>query len=622
MNTPRDKNSRANAEGTANATARANRLWAKLIVEELVRNGVEFFFVAPGSRSTPLVAAIAENPKAEAVVHFDERGTSFAALGCARATGHPAAWVTTSGTAVANGLPAVVEASVDDVPMLLLTADRPPELRKTGANQTINQPGIFGEHVRWSFDVPAPDLNVDAASVLTTVDQSVHRALRPPSGPVHMNMMFREPFLPDDENGEPELPPHLEHWRAGDSPYTKYSPTKPTVDEAEIEAIRSELRGVERGIVVAGRLRARESGEAAARLAESLGWPFLPDIGSQARIGGVSGTAIANYDILLADEAFASNAPEAVLHIGGGAVSKRLSGYIARHRPKAHTVVKESPARLDPNHLATRSVESNVTAFCDSLSKLATDDGREGARAETWREASEDDRHIEEAANAAAKDGLESPWASMWRDASEKAARRIEEAASKAEEISEPFVARSVSRLIPDGHGLVVASSMPIRDMDAYAVSDRTFVPVAANRGASGIDGTVATAAGYARGSGRPATLVVGDLALLHDLNSLAMLRSLPVTVVAVNNNGGGIFSFLPVSRQEAFFEEYFGTPQSIGFENAAAMFGLGYENPKDMRGFEEAYRRAVSGETAEIIEVRTDRGENVAFHRGLLSGG
>ncbi len=610
MNTPRD----------SEATARANRLWAALIIEELVRNGVNFFFAAPGSRSTPLVAAIAENPRAEAIIHYDERGTSFAALGCARATGSPAAWVTTSGTAVANGLPAVVEASVDDVPMLLLTADRPPELRKTGANQTIEQPGIFGAYTRWSFDLPAPDLSVDAASVLTTVDQAVHRAGRTPSGPVHMNMMFREPFLPDDENTEPELPLHLEHWRGSDAPFTKYSPTKPSVDEAEVEEIWSELRGVERGLVVAGRLSSREEGEAAVRLAKSLGWPFLPDIGSQVRLGGGSEMAVPNYDILLADEALASNAPEAVIHVGGGFVSKRLSQYIARHRPKAYIVVKESPSRLDANHIATRSVESDVAALCDSLSKRAADDGREGARGGAWREASKEaEIRIEE---AAAKDGLESPWASMWRGASGKAARRVEEAARKAEEISEPFVARSISRLIPDGHGLVVASSMPVRDMDSYAVSDRACVPVAANRGASGIDGTVATAAGFARGTGGPATLVIGDLALLHDLNSLAMLRGLPVTVVAVNNNGGGIFSFLPVSRQEKFFEEYFGTPQGVGFENAAAMFGLGYENPKDMRGFEEAYRGAASGDVPCLIEIRTERGENVVFHRDLLAGG
>lgn len=572
-------------------TAAANRLWATLVVEELVRNGVRFFFVAPGSRSTPLVAAIAGNPGATAVVHYDERGTSFAALGCARATGLPAAWVTTSGTAVANGLPAVVEASTDGVPMLLLTADRPPELRKTGANQTIEQPGIFGGYARWSFDLPAPDLSVDAASVLTTVDHAVHRALRPPSGPVHLNAMFREPFLPED-GGEPDLPPHLSRWRESPAPYTKHSPTKPTTDEAEVEEIQGELRGVERGILIAGRLSSREDGEAAARLSKALGWPLFADVGSQVRIGGSCGNLAPHHDVLLADEALASEAPEAVLHVGGGVVSKRLLQYVARHRPEPYVVANESPERLDPNHLATRRVESGVAGLCRSLSEPPV-----------------------------GRSGRETPWLSMWRGASKKVAERIEALGNEAEGVFEPFVARAVTRLLPDGHGLVVASSMPVRDVDAYAVSGRSHVPVAANRGASGIDGTVATAAGFARGSGKPVTLVLGDLALLHDLNSLAMLRSLPVTVVVVNNDGGGIFSFLPVSRHEAFFEEYFGTPHRLGFEDAAAMFGLGYESPRKMREFEEAYERAVSRGEPGIIEVRTDRGENVALHRALLSG-
>jgi hypothetical protein len=193
---------RDETDASAPAGALANRLWARLIVEELVRCGVDSFCVAPGSRSTPLVAALAENERARKLVHYDERGTAFAALGYARATGRPAAWITTSGTAVANGLPAVVEAATDGVPMILLTADRPPELRQTGANQTIDQPDIFGDFVRWRFDLPAPSLKIDPAMVLTTLDQAAYRAVRAPQGPVHLNLMFREPFLPDTEDGE------------------------------------------------------------------------------------------------------------------------------------------------------------------------------------------------------------------------------------------------------------------------------------------------------------------------------------------------------------------------------------------------------------------------------------
>jgi 2-succinyl-5-enolpyruvyl-6-hydroxy-3-cyclohexene-1-carboxylate synthase len=571
-------------------TARANRLWAHLIVEELARCGVDFFCVAPGSRSTPLVAALAENPKAKSLVHFDERGTAFAALGYARATGSPAAWITTSGTAVANGLPAVVEAATDGVPMILLTADRPPELRQTGANQTIDQPDIFGDFVRWRFDLPAPSLGVDPASVLTTVDQAVYRAGRSPRGPVHLNLMFREPLIPPPGEGETraDVP---KRWRDTDEPYTRYATTEPAVDEAEVEALWERLRPVERGLVVAGRLASRAQGKAVERLACSLGWPLLPDVGSQVRLGGDSQNA-AFFDVLLADGAFArAHAPEAVLHFGGRALSKRLEGFVARHRPDPYVVVREHPFRLDPGHLATHSVESGIEAFCAALGKAASD---RPPRADA-------------------------PWAAGWIGASERVGSVLDRALAGRERPDEPLVARLVSREIQEGHGLVVASSMPVRDLDAFAVAGGPSVPVAANRGASGIDGTVATAAGFARGSGRPVTLLIGDLALLHDLNSLAMLRGLPVTVVVLNNDGGGIFSFLPVSGHGSFFEPFFGTPQGVGFGHAAAMFGLRYEESETTEEFLSAYGDALSSDGPVLIEVTTDRNENVAVHGTLL---
>jgi 2-succinyl-5-enolpyruvyl-6-hydroxy-3-cyclohexene-1-carboxylate synthase len=567
-------------------TPRANRLWAYLIVEELLRCGVGFFCVAPGSRSTPLVAALAANEKARSLIHFDERGTAFAALGYARATGRPAAWITTSGTAVANGLPAVVEAATDGVPMVLLTADRPPELRQTGANQTIDQPDIFGDYVRWRFDLPAPDPDIDPAMVLTTVDQAAYRASRTPQGPVHLNLMFREPFLsgPEDE----DIPSGPASWVQGDEPYTRYAATKPAVDEMEIYRLWETLRPVKHGLVVAGRLASRKQGEAVLRLAGTLGWPLLPDLGSQVRLGS-EGIA-AHYDALVAGDSFAgSHVPEAVVHVGGRALSKRLEQFLASSRPDPYVVVRENPFRLDPAHRVTHSVEANVLDFCTALVWAATE----------------------------APPAMNPLWTAGWLEASEEVARHLEGIFSG--EPNEPLVARLLSRNVPPDHGLVVASSMPVRDLDTYATTDGAPVPVAANRGASGIDGTVATAAGFARGLGRPVTLLIGDLALLHDLNSLAMLRNVHVIVVVLNNDGGGIFSFLPIARHEEFFEPYFGTPQGVGFEPAAKMFGLAYEHPGTMEEFVEAYGSACARGSSTLIEVKTDRKENVTLHRRLL---
>jgi 2-succinyl-5-enolpyruvyl-6-hydroxy-3-cyclohexene-1-carboxylate synthase len=563
-------------------TPRANRLWAFLIVEELVRCGVDFFCVAPGSRSTPLVA----NDKARSLVHFDERGTAFAALGYARATGHPAAWITTSGTAVANGLPAVVEASTDGVPMILLTADRPPELRQTGANQTIDQPDIFGDYVRWRFDLPAPDLAIDPAMVLTTVDQAAYRARRSPQGPVHLNMMFREPFLPEVED-DPRGP---SPWAEGDEPYTRYAATRPTIDEMEIQGLWQTLRPAKRGLVVAGRLSSRKQGEAVLRLADALGWPILPDVGSQVRLGADSENLVAHYDALLASDSFSeAHAPEAVVHVGDRALSKRLEQFLGRSRPGSYVVVRENPFRLDPAHRVTNSIEADVIGFCATLVQAVNED----------------------------PPSVDASWAASWRKASDEVGHFLDERSSG--EPNEPFVARSVSRNVPYDHGLVVASSMPVRDLDTYAAADGAPVPVAANRGASGIDGTVATAAGFARGLGRPVTLLIGDLALLHDLNSLAMLREVNAVVVVLNNDGGGIFSFLPVARHKEFFEPYFGTPQGVGFESAADMFGLGYEQPRTTDEFLDAYAGACASGRSSILEVRTDRRENVRLHAELL---
>ena len=574
---------------TENLTpTRTQTLWATLLIEELVRQGVGLFVLAPGSRSTPLTAAVAENPRARHLIHFDERGGAFAALGFARATGRPAAWITTSGTAVANGLPAVVEADADGVPLILLTADRPPELRETGANQTIRQPGIFGPYVRWEVDLPAPDSTIDPAFVLTTAAQAAHRS-RQPAGPVHINCMFREPLAPEGRGLQAaEAFPGLSDWLNGDRPYTRYPISTPSISTGELEAMSARLEGVERGLVVLGKSDDPDVAEAAERLAATLGWPLLPDVASGVRLGGNARAAF--YDLVLGSSRFREHhSPSAIVHLGGKATSKRLRQYIAESRPADYIVVRPDAARYDPAHLVTDRIQSDVASFCDALCAEFAPSSRP------------------------------SSWMQVWHTASGVAEKAIEEALS-VDELSEPSVARVVSRLTPEGHGLVVASSMPIRDLDAFAVANGPMLRVTANRGASGIDGTVATAAGFARGLGRPTTLFIGDLALLHDLNSLALLRDgPPVTVVAINNDGGGIFNFLPIAEQEGLFERYFGTPHGLGFEKAAQMFGLGYDQPGSMTEFASVYTKTTKSKASSIIEVRTNRQENVELHRALM---
>ena len=620
-----------------------NQIWADLLVEELIRAGVGLFCIAPGSRSAPLALAVAAHPRAQCVMHYDERGAAFCALGYGRATRRPAAWITTSGTAVANGMPAVVEASMDAVPMLLVTADRPPELRAAGANQTIDQVKIFGNYVRWQFDLPTPDPAIDPAVVLTTADQAVYRATRMPAGPVHLNVMYREPLVPG-----PDGPRHagyldrLQAWRDAEKPYTRYGSAADisktpisgpesaadisktpisgsanniseilitySFDAPRFESLMHALRRARRGLVVAGRLHTRSQADAVRRLAQKLGWPLLPDVCSQLRFSGASsvdwytdgvaeeGDVMASrYDLALASEAFrASHAPDAVLYFGGAAVSTRLNVWLADVRPALFAVVRESPDRMDPGHCVTEYVETGIAPFCQSvMDHLETVPGEGGGTGN--------------------KD-----WTASWAAASDTVARTMDE--HMPGDLSEPAAARFLSRHTPDEATLVLASSMPIRDMDMFGDTTGRAPFVAANRGASGIDGAVATAVGLAYGRRAPVTLLVGDLGLLHDLNSLALAASAPepVVIVVINNHGGGIFSFLSVARCGEAFEPMFGTPHPYRFEHAARMFGLGYDHVRDMDALSEAYAGALASGESQIIEVTTDRAENLQLHRRL----
>jgi 2-succinyl-5-enolpyruvyl-6-hydroxy-3-cyclohexene-1-carboxylate synthase len=564
-------------------------LWAQLLIEELVRHGVDTFFVAPGSRSTPLTVAAARHPDACVVLHVDERGNAFAAMGWGRATRRPAGWITTSGTAVANGHPAVVEASVDSVPMLLLTADRPPELRDTGANQTVDQVKIFGDYVRWQADVPVPTDDIDPSYVLTTADQAVHQARRSPAGPVHLNCAFRKPLEPVETGSSVAVPEAVEEWAPTGTPYTQYPEPVTEPSSAKVQALATALDDVQKGLVVAGRLDTPTAVDAARRLAVRLGWPLVPDLTSHLRLGAAKrATRIPYSDLLLtADDFRAEHAPQAVLQVGGRFTNKRLRHFLRDSGPEVWAVVRPDPRRVDPDHRITHHIESDVGPFVDAL--LA----RVGASPDS------------------------ASWSEAWTAADERAAQVVNAHAEEAP-LTEPGIATLLSRDLPESHALVAASSMPVRDLNRHAATDGPSVSAYANRGASGIDGTVATAAGVARGHDSPVTLLIGDLALWHDLNSLALLRGQPVVVIVINNDGGGIFHFLPIREHEDVFEPHFTTPQGRTFESAAETFDLSYHRPTSAEAFRDAYEQACVADGPALIEVQTDREANRRVHEDL----
>ncbi|MBI5025046.1 MAG: 2-succinyl-5-enolpyruvyl-6-hydroxy-3-cyclohexene-1-carboxylic-acid synthase [Candidatus Omnitrophica bacterium] len=561
-------------------TSNINCLWASLIVEELIRSGVDCFCLAPGSRSSPLAVAVAENPRAKSFVHFDERALAFHALGYTSATRKACAVITTSGTAAANLFPAIIEASKRKLPLVILTADRPPELRYTGANQTIDQVKIFGEYVRWQFDMPCPTTEIAPGFILTTIDQAVFRANGELKGPVHINCMYREPLF---KKGAASF--FLKHWQKTRAPYTSYISAQKKLGTDTINEIAKRIRGIKQGIIVVGKLAGAREQKSVLALAERLNWPVFPDVTSGLRLGNSHKNVIHYFDQILLGRDRSRPVPAGVIHLGGRITSKRWYDYVEQTRPSEYIMALDHPLRNDPLHGVTLRVQARVDNFCGALTRKITKRGT-------------------------------NTFLARLQGLNRKIDRIIEEYFGKEARLSEAAAARLVTQHIPADSGLFLASSLPIREVDMYADHKGKSVLVGGNRGASGIDGTVASACGFAAGLGRTTTLIIGDLALLYDLNSLVMLKVAPrpLVIVALNNDGGGIFNFLPIAEFKNGFEKFFGTPHGLNFAAAAEMFDLNYANPASAQDFVQAYKIATQSRTSTIIEVTSDRKQNVAL--------
>lgn len=568
-----------------------NHLWAGLLIEELVRCGVSFFCISPGSRSAPLTLAVAEHPTVEKVWHYDERSAAFYALGYAKAIGKPAALVCTSGSAVANYWPAVVEASVSRIPLILLTADRPPELLDTGANQAIDQINIFGRYVRWFYSLPCPDFSIQPQMVLTTAGQAVYRALNAPAGPVHINCMFREPLAPEPQPDglEAYLEP-LRTWRTSNDPYTTWHVPRRTLTTVQQRRILMAVTAAQRGALVIGRLTSKQEAYAVHALATALKWPVFPDVTSGLRMGTEHPLFVHYYDILLLSEAFRRSMEiELILHVGGELVSKRFIEFLGTRRVPYY-LVSDHPCRHDPLHCVTERFEISPLDFA------------------TWLEPS-------------VREGIHKDWGEPLGRASQLAGQTLNDLLNKEhEKLTEPKIARLISQLRPKGSILFCGNSLPVRMVDMFADAAGPHGAVVANRGASGIDGNISTALGFAQARKQPLTVLVGDLTALHDLNGLFFARNaqIPMVIVVINNDGGGIFSFLPIHDYPKHFERWFGTPHGMTLQHAAGLFGLDYFAPKTATDFADTYQKALERPGAAVIEVRTDREETLQVTRAL----
>jgi 2-succinyl-5-enolpyruvyl-6-hydroxy-3-cyclohexene-1-carboxylate synthase len=541
-------------------------LLLRAFCDELARCGLEHACTSPGSRCTPIVLSLVREPRIRCWSHVDERCAGFFALGAAKATKKPTAITCTSGTAAANLTPAVIEAHEARAPMIVLTADRPPELRGVGAGQTIDQLKLYGDFVKWFVEVGVHDATPERLRWIRTMAcRAYWTALEGRTGPVHLNFPLREPLVLDGP-----LPP--DPTARGDG--RPYVIVEPPAAPAPARGPGPHASG--RLLVVAGADTPDPDG--LAEYAARSGIPVLADPLSGARRGAA---AIAHYDLLLREPAFAdAHLPAFVFRLGDLPTSKPLRAWLASLPDAAQIAFDPHGIWQDPAGVLGMRLRSRLPQP-ESLD-------------------------------------VEPGWLARWRAADDAAAETI--ATALGDELSEPLVAARIGEWMPADATLFVASSMPIRDVEEFAPAGETAPMVLANRGANGIDGTVSSAFGVTAATGRPVVLLIGDVALLHDIGGLlaAGRLNLRLTIVLLNNDGGGIFHFLPVATQVDAFEEHVATPHGVDFARVAALYGFVHERPISPADLKAAVEISIADGKSTLIEVRTNREQNLALHRRI----
>ncbi|PON74619.1 Menaquinone biosynthesis protein MenD [Parasponia andersonii] len=609
---------------SAQDCANINTVWASLIIEECSRLGLTYFCVAPGSRSSPLAIAASTHPCITCNVCYDERSLAFHAVGYARGSRKPAVVITSSGTAVSNLLPAVVEASQDFVPLLLLTADRPPELQDTGANQSINQVKHFGSFVRFFFSLPAPTDCIPARMVLTTVDSAVHWATSSPCGPVHINCPFREPLDNSPSKWMSSCLKGLDFWMCSAEPFTKYFNVECAhacnLGPHEMSEVLNVIQNVKKGILIIGGIHTVDEMWAVLLLAKHLLWPVVADILSGLRLRKLlTSFPEIEHNILFIDYLDHSLLSDVVsdwmnvdviIQIGSRIISKRVSKMLEACSPCSYIMVDNHPFRYDPSHIVTLRIESSIVKFANYLMQVDFLQERKG-------------------------------WSAYLRAVNLMVARELSFQVSAEYSLTEPQVAQLISEAISSDTALFIGNSMGIRDADMYghgwsSCSDSTsamvlnlealcqLVWVVGNRGASGIDGLVSTAVGFAVGCNKRVLCVIGDVSFLHDTNGLALLNQRtsrkPMTVLVNNNRGGAIFSLLPIAErtEERILTRFFYTSHNISIRGLCMAHGVKHVGVQTKAELRDALFRSQYEEMDCVIEVASSIDANANFHSTL----
>lgn len=556
-----------------------NQLWTRTITQQLISIGINYCCIGYGSRNTPLILSITnQSSYIKTYYHFDERGLAFHALGYAKASGNLVAIVVTSGSALANLYPAIIEAFEEEVPLLILTADRPSELRWMGSNQTTNQVRIFSNHIVWQCDYPFPE----SLTIINKMSHSLRYALSkltyPVRGPVHINLMFREPL---------EFSSDFSYSTEFISNAPLYFPPEQVTTELYYTLFK-EISFDKPGIIVVGTMDCHKEMKAIIAFAEKLHWPILADITSNIR-GYDSPNIIPYYDLLLDIPIQKKLIPSCIIHFGGKLVSKRWLLWIEKLSPIPYLHVFNSSKNYNPIYRLTHRFYVTATDFCSKFLPFL---------------------------------GSSSPhYLNEWNFLSMQVKNKINNFYRQQSEISELHLPIFLSQL-PVSFSLFISNSMPVRDADMLffpSIPVRIF----ANRGVSGIDGNIATAIGIATSLQKPLIAVLGDLSSLHDLNSLLQLQSKPIPMIfiIINNGGGGIFSFLPVAKviSNEVFDKNFAGKHSFSFLEFSNALQFLYFSPNSICELEKSILEAQKKTIPSVIEIKTDREENYKLHQQFM---
>ncbi|KAJ1279712.1 hypothetical protein BS78_04G176000 [Paspalum vaginatum] len=599
-----------------------NLVWASLIVEECVRLGFMYFCIAPGSRSSPLALSATSHPLTTCISCYDERSLGFHALGYGRGSRKPAVVITSSGTAVSNLLPSVVEASQDFIPIILLTADRPPELHDAGANQAINQVNHFGTFVRYFFNLPPPGDQIHARMVLTTLDSAAYYAMQAPQGPVHINCGFREPLDYTNQDWNVDCLRGLDRWFTNNEPYSKYLRME-TVSafgnySCSVMEVLDIIQMAEQGLLLVGAIHTDDDMWAVALLARHLSWPVATDILSGLRLRKVVNSFpgldknilfIDHIDqILLSDSAKNWIRPDVVLQIGSRITSKRLGMFLEICFPSSYILIDSHPCRHDPSHIVTHRIQASVAEFAASLCQCTF-------QRKTTR------------------------WTEFFMVLNSVVCQEIMFQIHAKCSLTEPYVAHVIPESLYGDAILFVGNSMVIRDLDMFGkgwidyttngnnmmrhhLPDFIGTAVVGNRGASGIDGLLSTAIGFAVGSNKHVFCVVGDISFLHDTNGLALLNQRawrkPMTIIVINNHGGAIFSLLPIAKTTSpqILEKFFYTSHDISISKLCAAHRLKHCLVQTKAELHEALAKSNAEQVDCVVEVDNSIDSNANFHR------